>query len=138
MLCHSSGEWIRGTLKLRPTKADPQGFGSACTYGRRYGLAAIVGLAQIDDDGNAASQKQQISPDPVNQGKVQTAYNAFKSIIDADVEVMDHNRLQEGWKRLTNDEQLAVHDLFGKQKIDDGKGILYRSVIKNLLNVVGD
>jgi len=28
--------------------------GSAYTYGRRYALAAMVGIAQVDDDGNAA------------------------------------------------------------------------------------
>src|SRR5208283_4356879 len=29
--------------------------GSALTYGRRYALTALVGIAQVDDDGNAAS-----------------------------------------------------------------------------------
>lgn len=54
-LTHSSGEWMRGKLNLHPTKNDPQGIGSAITYGRRYALAAIVGIYQTDDDGNAAS-----------------------------------------------------------------------------------
>ena len=56
-LVHKSGEWIRGTLMMKPIKADPQGVGSCITYARRYALAAIVGLAQIDDDANAASSK---------------------------------------------------------------------------------
>lgn len=56
MLIHESGEFISGHLTLRPVKADPQGMGSAITYARRYGLAAIVGLVQEDDDGNEASQ----------------------------------------------------------------------------------
>lgn len=55
MLLHESGEWMRSTLSLRPTKADPQGVGSAITYGRRYGLQAMTGVAPEDDDGNAAS-----------------------------------------------------------------------------------
>src|SRR5205823_2230731 len=42
---------------LNPTKDDPQGLGSALTYGRRYSLAAITGVHQTDDDGNAASVK---------------------------------------------------------------------------------
>lgn len=54
-LAHSSGQWIKGRLNLHPTKNDPQGIGSAITYGRRYALAAIVGVYQTDDDGNAAS-----------------------------------------------------------------------------------
>jgi ERF superfamily len=52
---HQSGEWVESSLTLRPTKADPQGIGSAITYARRYTLAAIVGVATEDDDGNAAS-----------------------------------------------------------------------------------
>lgn len=55
-LAHASGEWIRGTLSLRPVKTDPQAIGSAITYGRRYALAAIAGVATEDDDGNDASQ----------------------------------------------------------------------------------
>ena len=55
MLAHSSGQWIRGYLTMKPTKADPQGIGSCCTYARRYGLQAMVGVAPEDDDGNAAS-----------------------------------------------------------------------------------
>ena len=56
-LAHKSGQWIRGTLALKPVKTDPQGMGSAYTYARRYALAAMVGVAQIDDDANAASGK---------------------------------------------------------------------------------
>lgn len=54
MLCHSSGEWFRDTLPIPLTKIDAQGLGSAITYGRRYSLAAMVGVAPEDDDGNAA------------------------------------------------------------------------------------
>lgn len=57
MLLHSSGQWMAGTLYLKPAKDDPQGAGSALTYARRYALAAMVGIAPADDDGNAASQK---------------------------------------------------------------------------------
>lgn len=53
-LAHESGEWIMGRLLLNPTKNDPQGIGSAITYGRRYSLAAIVGVCPEDDDGEAA------------------------------------------------------------------------------------
>lgn len=56
MILHESGQWMRCTLSLRPTKADPQGVGSAITYGRRYGLQAMTGVAPEDDDGNAASR----------------------------------------------------------------------------------
>jgi hypothetical protein len=54
ILLHSSGEWIEDTAIIPLPKNDPQGYGSAMTYGRRYGLAAICGLFQADDDGEAA------------------------------------------------------------------------------------
>lgn len=37
-------------------KRDPQAVGSAMTYGRRYGLMAILGVVTDDDDGQAGSQ----------------------------------------------------------------------------------
>jgi hypothetical protein len=58
VLLHSSGEWISGRLHIKPVKEDPQGIGSAVTYGRRYGLQALVGIAPEDDDGEAAMGRQ--------------------------------------------------------------------------------
>ena len=54
ILAHSSGEWVSSTLAVPLTKADAQGLGSAITYGRRYALAAIVGVCPADDDAEAA------------------------------------------------------------------------------------
>jgi len=56
LLVHTSGEWFKSRTVLKPTKADPQGMGSAVTYARRYAYMAIIGMAAEDDDGNAASQ----------------------------------------------------------------------------------
>jgi hypothetical protein len=51
-----SGQWQSSLLVMPLPKADPQGYGSAMTYGRRYGLAAMVGIvSEDDDDGNAAT-----------------------------------------------------------------------------------
>ena len=55
VLTHSSGEWISQEMSLPVSKPDAQGSGSALTYMRRYALAAVVGVYQADDDGNAAS-----------------------------------------------------------------------------------
>lgn len=59
IMSHTSGEWIKGRLALKPVKNDPQAVGSAITYGRRYSLQSIVGIAPEDDDGNAASGKNE-------------------------------------------------------------------------------
>jgi hypothetical protein len=50
VLMHESGEWLSGVVVLPMTKLDPQQAGSAITYGRRYALAAMLGLSQTDDD----------------------------------------------------------------------------------------
>lgn len=56
-LMHESGEWIDSTISLPLASATAHGYGSALTYARRYPLAAIAGISQADDDGNAASGK---------------------------------------------------------------------------------
>lgn len=56
ILAHESGATLTGSLGMRPTKADPQGVGSAVTYARRYALLAMTGAAPEDDDGNHASR----------------------------------------------------------------------------------
>ena len=61
MLLHESGQWIRSKLKMPIEKATAQSVGSVITYGRRYGLSAITGIAQYDDDGNIASQSKGIT-----------------------------------------------------------------------------
>jgi hypothetical protein len=55
VLRHASGEEIDlGTLYVPANKNDPQGFGSAMTYARRYALMTAFGVPAEDDDGNAA------------------------------------------------------------------------------------
>lgn len=66
MLVHASGQWIRSTASIpvahrfakdgRDLGTDAQSYGAAFSYGRRYGLAALLGVvSDDDDDGNAAS-----------------------------------------------------------------------------------
>lgn len=57
-IAHASGEWMSGRYPIRAIKADPQGIGSAITYARRYALAAMIGIASEDDDGEAATGRQ--------------------------------------------------------------------------------
>src|SRR5688500_2697554 len=55
MLLHVSGEWMSSTLEIPASKHDAQGYGSAITYGRRYGLQSMCGVPAEGDDGNAAT-----------------------------------------------------------------------------------
>jgi hypothetical protein len=61
-IIHQSGEWIEGTAEAPVGKPDPQGVGSAVTYLRRYSLAALCGITQEDDDGQAASRPAPAKP----------------------------------------------------------------------------
>lgn len=51
-----SGEELRCRVPLIVSKNDMQGYGSAVTYARRYGLMSMAGIAPEDDDGNAAAK----------------------------------------------------------------------------------
>jgi len=51
-----SGESLNCRVPLIVNKNDMQGYGSAVTYARRYGLMAMAGIAPEDDDGNAAAK----------------------------------------------------------------------------------
>ena len=108
LLMHTSGQWLRTDVPIPVSKADAQGYGSAITYGRRYGLQALCGLAADDDDGNAAAgaatggavkrkyieppkrkppeaQKDEESSKPFDWGKIETmpqlvsTYNALNA-----------------------------------------------------------
>ena len=73
ILMHESGEWMESEpFTLKATKIDPQGAGSAVTYGRRYSLSAILGVAwDADDDGAAASN-------PIKTKQPEQAHSAAK------------------------------------------------------------
>ena len=89
-LAHSSGEWMRGYLPVLTKDSGPQGQGSGLTYARRYALAAIVGLAQIDDDGEAAQARGKKEPTPDIAKKVAACQSVadltalFQSLPEAD------------------------------------------------------
>ncbi len=55
LLLHESGQWIGGTSTMTAANMGPQSAGACLTYLRRYSLAALVGVAPEDDDGNVAN-----------------------------------------------------------------------------------
>ena len=65
---HESGETMSGgKLHVPAAKHDPQGYGSALTYAKRYSLQSACGIAPEDDDGNKGSnavQQKQAAPKP--------------------------------------------------------------------------
>jgi hypothetical protein len=94
-LAHSSGEWVRGELPVRAKDDSPQAQGSGITYARRYALAALVGLAQIDDDAEAA-QGRGFTNDPrgdmvkkFDSAKRDQFVQQFRGAFDLDAEEKD-------------------------------------------------
>lgn len=81
LLVHlESGEYIESRYEMTAASSSPQAIGSAITYAKRYGLVAILALEiDEDDDGNAASVKEQpkeqqknnqlVSPEILDQWK---------------------------------------------------------------------
>lgn len=55
-IIHSSGEQITGTISIDVARQkDPQAFGAAMTYARRYSLMAMFGMVTEDDDADKAT-----------------------------------------------------------------------------------
>jgi len=68
LIAHAeSGEEKQFTTEMPLSKRDPQGAGSALTYGMRYSLMAALGLAPTDDDGEIAIDRENSRPEPDRQ-----------------------------------------------------------------------
>lgn len=64
-ILHVSGEWMQTVATSPLTKQDPQAFGSAITYLRRYSLAGMCGITQTDDDAEATVRE--VKPKPAKR-----------------------------------------------------------------------
>lgn len=62
VLLHSSGQWIQDTLFMNVADSRPQAVGSAITYGRRYAISAMVGVAPDEDDDGQTAQAPSSRP----------------------------------------------------------------------------
>lgn len=105
---HECGEEKRGgKLHVPASKQDPQGYGSALTYCRRYSLMAACGIAPEDDDGNAAS-KPLAKPEQKRESKqpnpLDVAMNAIKNAATKEA-AKKHG--EAAWELAETDEQYA-------------------------------
>lgn len=110
ILMHQSGEFIGEVLSVPVTKADAQGFGSAITYGRRYTLQAITGVAPDDDDGNAAAvaapKARSMTAEELTSVSVKLEEAAKKGTAE----------LAKAWTAIPNDAKVALKGLKEKLK----------------------
>ena len=113
-LIHSSGQWVRGSCSAKPAKDDAQGIGSVITYLRRYGLAAIVGVAQVDDDGEAAVGRKETDKQRVNIA--QATQRKFAEDARACLANSDVDGLKQLWSEWDSDERVVLWALFNSQE----------------------
>lgn len=145
ILMHSSGQFIRSELDVPAMKLDAQGLGSATTYGRRYSLAAMVGVAPEDDDGNEAvgrneparQQPRREPPQPDTRKRVAAEaekmtpeeeaifrgkINSFNTLIDAAVAAGDKGELTKVAEMLKPEPE-NVKDAV-REKFRTGLGVI--------------
>lgn len=112
IIVHESGETMsNGVLSVPASKKDAQGFGSACTYARRYSLQAAFGVAPEDDDGNAASQAKEdpgIKDMPALISSIKSAQNieALKGIF------------QQAWQTATEKQRAVIKRNYDARKAE--------------------
>lgn len=118
VLSHASGEWMRGTLTVTAAKGDPQAIGSAITYARRYSLAAFVGIAPEDDDGNAASGKTKAEANGHTNGKPEpTAMEKAESAIRSTKDIKTLDKYMAAAKsKFTEDQYLYLAEIANAQQ----------------------
>jgi hypothetical protein len=121
-LCHASGQWIEGNLILKPSKDDLQGIGSAITYGRRYMLGAMVGVAtDADDDGNEATTQGRNQKPP--QGKSESKQDSKKTGAKVEnkddlLKIVNSVDRVNGYFKSTNHLQNAIAKGLGVEKYE--------------------
>jgi ERF superfamily len=112
---HESGEMLSsGPLHVPAAKQDPQGYGSALTYARRYSLMAACGIAPEDDDGNASVKGLQSERKPVKDTRgdpasIEQAVKDGKAAAVAEyLASLDQSKMDAIWPKLKPETQDAI------------------------------
>jgi len=130
----ATGEQTECRVPLIIAKNDMQGYGSAVTYARRYGLMSMAGIAPDDDDGNAAVAA---APKPPSKNdETRKLYENFQKQMeecqspadlrsfwsDADAKAI-RAKLPDDWVKSLTDECSRLGKALTEQmaKSDDGK-----------------
>lgn len=98
-IIHLSGESMEciAPLKMEEReKNNPQKFGSAITYMRRYTLTSLLALEEDDDDGNNASQQKA----PINK---QNQFQRIANAAEGDMNATQRKAAEETFRRIKVD-----------------------------------
>lgn len=122
-LAHSSGQW-RSSLMYIPVSEkqakNPQAFGSALSYAKRYAAGAILGVATTseDDDGSSAVDKSGFRNDPLAEEQ-----KGWDSWCDAKVEqlfkVPTPAQLAQMWAAMADEYKRAPENV--RKRLDNSK-----------------
>lgn len=118
VLLHSSGEWLSSTLALPvhvgKGMTQAQAIGSCISYGRRYALAALVGIAQTDNDA-AIKHEEEASTTAVPTNKQEQLTNGLQSQLET------HEVVLAKLKSIVESKNLSenVPDWLAHFKVDD-------------------
>jgi hypothetical protein len=120
---HQSGEMMSmGVISVPVQKNDAQGYGSALTYARRYGLMAACGVAPEDDDGNAATASAPKQAKAISKQRQAYSDESFEKNL-------------EGWARLIQEGRDPIEIISKVESAfilsDDQKSILKALAVQN-------
>ncbi len=141
VLLHDSGEWISGTYPIIPMRQakdtgwvaaeDPQSMGSAVTYARRYTLAAMVGIAPEDDDGEAAMGRKTEDKKPTQEPQKKIGDTPPSDLLAAVCQITNL-AAKQGLKA----DKKTPYTLFTITGIVDGKEMIFRTFSKTISEIV--
>lgn len=131
-LLHSSGQWIEGNFPIRAKDDTPQAEGSGITYARRYGLAAMVGVYQTDDDAEAAQGRPAQPQSDPSVEFVATYVAAFRDRlakrndpgvlqVHEDLQAEGQDKYSSVWQKLGPGERSAIKDAIDRARGAKGK-----------------
>lgn len=118
-LLHESGEQISSDTRIVCAKQnDPQAYGSAVSYARRYGLQSMVCIGAEDDDGEKAVVRE------TNQTKYDPTKPAVKAETVADRVAVAEEKMKKG-------EITTTTEYFAVEQVDKGTVTLPSETLTN-------
>lgn len=130
-----------GAVNLSGLKGDAaaNAIMKAETKAKRRVTLSIAGLGLLDETEVSTipgAQPTMITDDQIDDNKVFTASVWFREMIDVDQLEENYEKVQEAWKRLNVNEQLAVHEKLNDKIPGNKNGKLYRNALKEYLDFV--
>lgn len=120
LLMHTSGQWIQtDALEVPADRHNAHGYGSACTYARRFSLMALACVVgDEDDDGNqAAANPPSIMQVPLKESAKSVAQDHF-------------DKMDEEEQAFLREQAQSIKDWFGSS--EQGGFDAYREVTEKM------